>query len=62
MDWCWYLAVKILGMTEEEFYKATPRKLFKLAEIHREISNPKGIDTKSNKSKPVEKYIDQLSL
>lgn len=49
-------------MTEEEFYKATPRKLFKLAEIHREISNPKGIDTKSNKSKPVEKYIDQLSL
>lgn len=60
MDWCWYLAVKILGMSEEEFFRATPKKLFKLAEIHHKINNPSGPNVKA--AKPEEKYIDQIAL
>ncbi|MBP3905750.1 MAG: hypothetical protein J6D47_05975 [Peptostreptococcaceae bacterium] len=48
-------------MSEEEFYSATPKKLFKLAEIHNEINNPNSSKKqKTNKSEG--KYIDQISL
>jgi len=29
-----------LGNTEEEFWKSTPRKIFKLIDIHCKINNP----------------------
>ena len=48
-------------MSEEEFYNTTPKKLFKLAEIHREISNPSS-NTPKTSSKPKEMYIDQMVL
>ena len=47
-------------MTEEEFYSSTPKKLFKLAEIHRKINNP-DYNSKPEKQSS-EKYIDQISL
>lgn len=58
MDWCYYLATKVLGLSEEEFLKSTPKKLFKLAEIHQSVNNP----NPEQESKPEEKevYIDQL--
>ena len=59
MDWCWYLAVKILGMTEEEFLKSTPKKLFKLAEIHQKMHSNDEQDTKQEEE-PQMVYIDQL--
>lgn len=41
-DWDWsllyYVGTVILGMTEEEFWKCTPRKLFSLLTIHGEVS------------------------
>ena len=44
-------------MTEEEFYSSTPKKLFKLAEIHRKISNP-DYDSKPKNKQTTEKYIE----
>lgn len=66
MDWCYYLAVKILGMSEEEFLHSTPKKLFKLAEIHSKLNSPpeeeeKGQKKSSKKPKKNEaKYIDEI--
>lgn len=60
MDWCWYLAVKILGMSEEEFLKSTPKKLFKLAEIHQKMNSYDGQDTTQKEEEPEMVYIDQL--
>lgn len=45
-------------MTEEEFLRSTPRKLFKLAEIHNQVNTPS--DEKSKNEKPQEVYIDQI--
>lgn len=53
MDWAWYLAVKILGMSEEEFLKSTPRKLFKLADIHKKMNTPQ-------EEKKEEYFIDNI--
>ena len=47
--------MKKKGMTEEEFLKSTPRKLFKLADIHLAMNSPK-------EEKPKETYIDNLIL
>ena len=68
MDWCYYLAIKILGMSEEEFLKSTPKKLFKLAEIHSKLNSPpaeeEGNNNKSTKKKKPKKseakYIDEI--
>ena len=61
MDWCWYLAIKILGMTEEEFLKSTPKKLFKLAEIHQKMhSNNNDEEDTKEVEEPEMVYIDQL--
>ena len=43
-------------MTEEEFLKSTPKKLFKLADIHLELNSPK------EEKKEEAKYIDDLIL
>lgn len=40
--------------------KSTPRKLFKLAEIHNQVNTP--TDEKEKKEKSSEVYIDQISF
>jgi hypothetical protein len=60
LDWCWYLAVKILGMTEQEFLKSTPKKLFKLAEIHQKMNSYDSEDNTKEDDKQEMVYIDQL--
>lgn len=55
MEWCYYLATNILHMSEEEFLKSTPKKLFAIARIHSELNTPK--EEKENKK---EVFIDQL--
>ena len=49
-------------MSEEEFMKSTPKKLFKLAEIHSKMNTPPSEeDGNTHKKKSVEeKYIDEL--
>lgn len=39
-DWAllYYVGTVVLNMTEEEFWKCTPRKLFSLLNIHAEIN------------------------
>ena len=59
IDFCYYLATKVLNMSEEEFKKSTPAKLFKLLEIHQDINTPKETKKKSNHD---EKYIDQINF
>lgn len=47
-------------MTEEEFMKSTPKKLFRLAEIHQKMhSHVDGENTKKEEE-PEMVYIDQL--
>ena len=60
IDFCYYLATKVLNMSEEEFKKSTPAKLFKLLEIHQDINNPK--EEKKKKKNKEEKYIDQINI
>lgn len=55
LDWTWYLAVKILGMSEEEFLKSTPKKLFKLADIHKKMNTPQ-----ESSEKKEECFIDNI--
>lgn len=45
-------------MTEEEFMRSTPKKLFKLAEIHNQVNTPS--DENEKDDKPKEVYIDQI--
>ena len=55
IDWLYYLATNIIGMSEEEFLKSTPKKIFALADIHLSINSP------AEKEKEVEeKYIDDF--
>lgn len=60
MDWCWYLGVKILGMSEEEFFKCTPRKLFALTDIHLKMNS--STQENNSDSNQKEEYIDNLNL
>lgn len=46
-------------MSEEEFLKSTPKKLFKLAEIHKKVNTPS--DDKKEKQQK-ESYIDNLNI
>lgn len=43
-DWplLYYIGTVTLGMTEEEFWKCTPRKLFALLKIHGEVLGESG--------------------
>ena len=47
-------------MSEEEFLKSTPKKLFKLAEIHQKMNSYDGQDTTQKEEEPEMVYIDQL--
>ena len=58
LDWLYYLATNVLGLSEEEFLRSTPKKLFKLAEIHQKVNNPN--PEQESKPKQEEVYIDQL--
>ena len=60
IDFCYYLATKVLNMSEEELKKSTPAKLFKLLEIHQDINNPKEENKKKNDKE--EKFIDQINF
>lgn len=62
LDWCWYLAVKILGMSEQEFLESTPRKLFALADIHKQVNSENNEDNSSSSNSSKEVYIDNISL
>ena len=55
----YYLGTKILGLSEEEFMRSTPKKLFSIAKIHSDMNNPK---EQENAKKPDNKevYIDDL--
>ncbi|WP_432408640.1 hypothetical protein [Wukongibacter sp. M2B1] len=57
-NWAWlfYLGTNILNMTETEFWRCTPRKLFSLWEIHKEVNQL----NKSNKDNTKEGYIDDV--
>ncbi|MEG0908766.1 MAG: hypothetical protein RSH78_00185, partial [Bacilli bacterium] len=60
LDWCYYLGVTILNMSEEEFMKCTPKKLFKLAEIHQKLNSQEESDSKSKGGTSEEVYIDDF--
>lgn len=50
-------------MTEEEFLKSTPRKLFKLADIHLELNSPQDEKQKETKEESHEEvFIDNLII
>ena len=46
-------------MTEEEFYKSTPKKLFKLAEIHKKVNSP---EEEKKEKKQQEVFIDNIQI
>lgn len=46
----YYAYTTILGKSEEEFWRATPAKVYKQLEIHNEINTPKGINSRNNNS------------
>ena len=52
------MATNILGLSEEEFLKSTPKKLFKLSDIHLELNTPK----EEKKEEVKEVYIDNIFL
>lgn len=60
-SWDWplllYSARKVLGYSDREFWKLTPRKLNALIRIHAEVRDPK-----NNKNEGTGKpgYIDQV--
>ena len=47
-------------MTEQEFLKSTPKKLFKLAEIHQKMNSYDSEDNTKEDDKQEMVYIDQL--
>jgi hypothetical protein len=46
------MAVVHLGLSEESFWRMTPRKLFAILRVDMEIKNPK--------KKPEKKFIDEV--
>lgn len=46
-------------MSEEEFLKSTPKKLFKLAEIHNRVNSP---EENQKKDELKEAYIDNINI
>lgn len=47
-------------MSEEEFMKSTPKKLFKLADIHHKLNSPADEEETEGKKEPEMKYIDEI--
>ena len=56
----YYLATKVLGLSEQEFYMSTPKKLFKLVAIHQKANNPNPQEEAKQQQNEEECYIDQL--
>nr|DAO29415.1 MAG TPA: hypothetical protein [Caudoviricetes sp.] len=56
----YYLATKVLGLSEQEFYMSTPKKLFKLVAIHQKVNNPNPQEEAKQQQNEEECYIDQL--
>lgn len=52
-DWpfLFYLGTVVLHMSEQEFWKCTPRKLFALTDVHVKLNSPE----KQKKEKPKER-------
>lgn len=49
-----FIATSLIGMTEEKFWKLTPRKFFALAEEHRKAnSSPDESEVKKQKATPM---------
>lgn len=46
----YYAYTTILGKSEEEFWRATPAKVYKQLEIHNEINSSKGRNSRNNNS------------
>lgn len=55
--WLYYLGTVVLGMSEAEFWRCTPRKLFALAEVHLKVHSGEG-----QKEKPQERLTLQELL
>ena len=53
----YYLATNVLGLSQQEFYMSTPKKLFKLVAIHQKANNP---NQQVEEKQQEECYIDQL--
>ena len=62
MDFLYYAYTTILGKSEEEFWRATPAKVYKQLEIHNEINAPKNRkarnDNKSSGETVILKVLD----
>jgi len=52
----YYLAITILHIPEEKFWKMTPRTLFALAQVHKEVNGVADESTAPQKTY----YIDQV--
>lgn len=61
-EWDWvslfYAGTTILGLSEESFWKATPRKLNALTKIHMELNSQE--ETQKTKKAEQTGFIDQL--
>jgi hypothetical protein len=44
----YYAYTSILGKSEEEFWQATPRKVYSQLEIHEEVNRPQRNKSKNN--------------
>lgn len=42
-----YAYTTILGKSEEEFWRATPRRIFKQIDIHKDVNKPKNKKSKN---------------
>ncbi|WP_338630409.1 hypothetical protein [Clostridium baratii] len=51
IDWLYYCYTTILGKSENEFWCATPAKVYKQLEIHSEVISKKSNSNRSNDMK-----------
>lgn len=56
-DWFFYISTTILNLTEEEFWKSTPRKIGALWRIHAKFN---GWKFKEENEQEERLYIDQV--
>lgn len=56
----YYLATKILGLSEEEFMRSTPKKLFAIAKIHSDMNKSTEQESSKSNDKQKEVYIDDI--
>lgn len=48
VDWLYYMYTTVLGKTEEDFWKSTPRKIFSQLECYKEAHRKKNSRNISN--------------